>query len=131
MIRPRAGNFFYNKEEHIQILKSINVCKKLPVDGVVFGILKLNNILDIKEISKIAKHAFPLKVVIHKAIDQTPDILIALRQLLEIDEITTILTSGGKANAAEGAVILKEMIAIAGDAVEIMAQGDISPRNFK
>ena len=131
MIRPRPGNFSYNQEEHGQMLKSIDMCKRLRVEGVVFGALKADNTLDIKAISELSKYAFPLKVVIHKAIDQTPDIFVALHQLLKIEEITTILTSGGKANAAEGSAILKEMIGIAGAKIQIMAQGDISPSNFE
>lgn len=131
MIRPRPGNFLYNQEEHIQMLKSIDMCKKLPVEGVVFGVLKADNTMDLKAISELAKYAFPLKVVIHKAIDETPDIFAALHQLLKIDEITTILTSGGKANAEAGSATLKEMIGIAGTKIQIMAQGDISPSNFE
>ncbi|MDN3593445.1 copper homeostasis protein CutC [Zunongwangia endophytica] len=130
MIRPRSGDFLYSDSELKCIAAGIESCKKIGVDGVVFGILKADKTLDLEAISKFAKLAFPLKVVIHKAIDETPDILIALKQLLQIPEISTVLTSGGKLNAREGADMLKKMMTLVGDRIEIMAQGDISPANF-
>lgn len=131
MIRPRAGDFYYAQQELDTMEKSIDLCKELNVEGVVFGVLKIDNTLDTAAIAKLTKRAFPLNVVIHKAIDATPDILVALHQLLELDGITTILTSGGKVNASEGATTLKELIRIASDKIEIMAQGDISSANFE
>ncbi|WP_051621324.1 copper homeostasis protein CutC [Leeuwenhoekiella sp. MAR_2009_132] len=131
MIRPRAGGFNYTQEELDVMLSSIDECKELQVEGVVFGVLKADNTLDTAAIKTLTKRAYPLKVVIHKAIDETPDIFKALQKLLKIKGITTILTSGGKPNATEGATILKELIRIAGSQIEIMAQGEITSMNFE
>ena len=130
MIRPRAGDFCYSEEELRQMRESINICKEIGVDGVVFGILKKDNTLNIEAIESLSKESYPLNVVIHKAIDSTPEIMEALMQLLKIREIRTILTSGGKPNAFEGADILKKMQQLAGDDIEIMAQGSIARINF-
>ncbi|MCG9972140.1 copper homeostasis protein CutC [Christiangramia crocea] len=130
MIRPRAGDFCYSEDELTQMRESINLCKKIGVEGVVFGILNKDNTLNIEAIKSLAKEAYPLKVVIHKAIDSTPDTVESLKQLLNIKEISTILTSGGKSNAFEGADILKKMVQLAGDEIEILAQGHITPNNL-
>ncbi|TBW28634.1 copper homeostasis protein CutC [Gramella sp. KN1008] len=130
MIRPRAGDFCYSQDELAQMRESIRLCKKIGVEGVVFGILNMDNTLNVEVIKSLAKESYPLKVVIHKAIDSTPDPVASLKQLLEIEEITTVLTSGGKDDAFEGADILKEMIQLAGDEIEILAQGHITRNNF-
>lgn len=130
MIRPRAGDFCYNEEELRQMKENINICKEIGVDGVVFGILKKDNTLNIEAIESLSKESYPLNVVIHKAIDSTPEIMEALMQLFKIREIRTILTSGGKSNAFEGADILKKMQELAGEDIEIMVQGGITRINF-
>ena len=130
MIRPREGDFCYDKAELKQMKKSINICKEIGVDGVVFGISNRDNSLNIEAIEALSKESYPLNVVIHKAIDRTPDPLESLRQLLKIKQIRTILTSGGKPNAFEGADILKKMLRLAGKEIEIMAQGGITRFNF-
>lgn len=130
MIRPREGDFCYNEDEIKEMRQSIRMCKEIGVDGVVFGVLNRDNTLNIETIELLAKESYPLHVVIHKAIDSTPDTLEALKQLLQIKEIGTILTSGGKANAREGADVLKKMVQLAGDDIEILAQGHITTHNF-
>src|SRR5690606_31490145 len=102
MIRPRGGNFIYSKAELAEMRNSIEFCKKAGVEAVVFGILKEDNSLDLEAISELAALAQPLKVVVHKAIDLTPDPLEAAKELCRIGKIDTILTSGGKPTAFEG-----------------------------
>lgn len=131
MIRPRGGDFIYTEEELLEMQAQIQHCKKIGVDAVVFGVLKRDHTLDLENISKLASLAQPLKVVIHKAIDETPDILKATKDLSEIKEIDTILSSGGKATAVEGKGVLREMSEIAKDRLQIMPAGDVSNQNLE
>src|ERR1043165_4238131 len=39
LVRPRAGNFFYSREEFRIMKDQIALCMKLNVDGVVTGML--------------------------------------------------------------------------------------------
>lgn len=130
MIRPRAGDFNYNQEEFQQMLESIELCKELGVEGVVFGVLKEDLTLDIPVITKLANAAYSLKVVVHKAIDETKSPVDSLKELLKIKKIDTVLTSGGKENAYDGAENLRKMIALSANEIEIMAQGHITTVNF-
>lgn len=131
MIRPRAGDFIYSEEEIRKMIKSIEFCKSLEMEGVVFGALHEDKTLDLNLISKLAKIAKPLKVTIHKAIDETEDILKAVKDLSHIAEIDTILTSGGADTAEEGAFQIKQMIGISQNRLEIMPAGKITPANLK
>lgn len=130
MIRPRAGNFLYSEKEITQMKRAIITCKKLGVEGIVFGVLKLDKTLDIDVISMLTNLAFPLNVVIHKAIDDTPDLLKALEELTVIKGISTILTSGGAKTASEGRGVLKEMIKTSPLNIEIMPAGKITFENL-
>lgn len=131
MIRPRAGNFIFSENELAEMKLSIIICKNTGVEGVVFGVLKKDNTLDIDAITMLTNLAFPLKVVIHKAIDDTPDLLKALKELSLIKGISTVLTSGGASNVFEGEEILKKMIKICPKEIEIMPAGKITDINLK
>jgi copper homeostasis protein len=131
MIRPRGGDFCYSDSEIESMQSQIETCKNLHVEAVVFGISKADKTLNIESIKKLAKKAYPLKVVIHKAIDETPDIVQACKDLILTEQITTILTSGGKETAIEGLTILKSLIDLAGDKIEIMPAGKITGNNIE
>lgn len=131
MIRPRGGDFVYTEEELQEMRASIEFCKSAGVEAVVFGILDKENQLDLPRISELARLAQPLKVVIHKAIDLTPDPLEAAKQLCRIEEIDTILTSGGQPTAFEGREVLQRMIDSCGEKLEIMPGGKVSHSNLK
>src|SRR6187549_700343 len=73
MIRPRGGDFLYSIEEYHAMRKDIDACKKLSVDGVVFGILRPDGTIDKERCKKLVAHARPLKVTCHRAFDMTND----------------------------------------------------------
>tara|TARA_Y100000815_G_scaffold56779_1_gene46047 strand:+ start:2732 stop:3364 length:633 start_codon:yes stop_codon:yes gene_type:complete len=126
MIRPREGDFCYSNADFSIMQADIEFCKKIKVDGVVFGASHPDKTLDIAAIRMLAQWAYPLKVTIHKAIDDTPDILKAVKDLIHIPEITGILSSGGAKTAPEGSKTLLNMLKIAGDDIEIVAAGKIT-----
>ena len=130
MIRPRNGNFVYNEDELEHMKNCIKEFKNLGVEGVVFGVLDEKSALNIEAIEMLTEAAKPLKVVIHKAIDATPDLKEALRKLLKIKGIDTILTSGGKDNAFDGESNLLQLMRIADDKLEIMPAGKITQFNL-
>lgn len=130
MIRPRAGNFVYSESELNEMKASILFCKNVGVEGVVFGVLKTDNTLDIEAITMLTHLALPLKVVIHKAIDYTPDLLESLTKLLLIKGVSTILTSGGATTAIEGKKNLIEMIKTSSNKIEVMPAGKITEANL-
>ena len=131
MVRPRCGNFIYNTLELRTMKQSIDICKSLGVMGIVLGILDEHNNIDIKNTMKLVEHAAPLDVTFHKAIDDTNDLIKAVKDLKKIKGITRILTSGGKPTALEGADQINEMIKAAGNTCKILAAGRITDKNLK
>ncbi|MCM8570374.1 copper homeostasis protein CutC [Gramella jeungdoensis] len=130
MIRPRGGDFIYSASEIKQMIASINFCKEIGVEGVIFGLLTYNKKLDLERIRLLTNIAAPLKVGIHKAIDHTGNPLENLEELLKIPGITSVLTSGGATTALEGKEVIKKMLQISANKLEIIPAGKISETNL-
>ena len=129
MIRPRGGDFVYSPKE-IEIMKDdIKLIKTTGAEGVVFGVLDRSNHIDIVVTRELVELARPLKVTFHKAIDEVGDLVQGVRVLKEIG-VDSILTSGGKITALEGASLINAMIKAASGEVEIIAAGRITDENI-
>jgi copper homeostasis protein len=130
LIRPRAGDFFYNESE-IEVMKEdILFCVDNQIDGVVFGILNREQKVDEKLTSDLMKTAGFMDVTFHKAFDEIANQLEALDTLRELG-VQRILTSGGKGKAYENIKQLEVLIDEAADEVVIMPGGGIRPENVK
>jgi copper homeostasis protein len=130
MIRPRDGNHEYSSDELEQMIKDIRRCKELGAAGVVIGAVHPNGKVDKEATSRLAAEASPMKVIFHKAIDNTPDILEAVLEIRSLPGVTGILSSGGAQTAEEGLETLKKMLALAGPDLEIIAAGKITKENL-
>ena len=130
MIRPRPGNFIYSHNEIKTMEQDIDLCKKLNVPEVVIGILTGSGNIDTIITKRLASQAFAMAITFHKAIDQTQDILYELDQLSGIQEISSILTSGGKKTAIKGQNMLRKMIDQYGKRFTIIAAGSVTHENF-
>ena len=130
MIRPRAGDFVYSREEIVQMKKDIDFCRSVGVEGVVFGVCTAQKTLDIEKISELARHSSPLKVTIHKAIDSCSDPVNELVLLKNMANIHAVLTSGKEATALEGSVLLRSLVTLAGDDIEVIACGKVTDKNL-
>ncbi|SHG24506.1 copper homeostasis protein [Salegentibacter echinorum] len=131
MIRPRGGDFQYSAAELTQMRESIEFCKEIGVDGVVFGFLQDDKRIDLSVLIELAKIAKPLQVIFHKAIDETPNILESVTILKETGLVDGILSSGGCATALEGASALREMLKRTGEELEIICAGKITTANLQ
>ena len=131
MVRPHSNSFNYNDDDLIQMKETIEFCKNQKFDGVVFGCLDDDNELDLNKIKYLADFAKPLNVIIHKAIDLTSSPVNSLMNLLEIDNVNGVLSSGGFETAELGTEVLKKMINISPNEFEIISAGKITNQNFK
>jgi len=129
LIRPRGGNFVYSTEE-VEVMKyDIELCKKIGVQGVVLGVLKENNSIDIELTKILVKIAHPMEVTFHKAIDETSNIIQEFEKLSKL-RIYRVLTSGGKDTAFEGYSTINKMIRIGRNNIKILAAGKITKSNL-
>ncbi|MCF8244378.1 MAG: copper homeostasis protein CutC [Saprospiraceae bacterium] len=130
MVRPRGGDFVYTDTEIEAMKNDIQYFKSVGVAGVVFGILDENGGVDIARTRELSELAKPLLVTFHKAIDDTPDPVVAIEHLTQIPDIQRVLTSGGKSTAMEGSEILRKMRAVAEGKIKIIAAGKVTKENL-
>jgi copper homeostasis protein len=130
MIRPREGDFVYSDEEFNTMLESIKICKSLGVSGVVSGILREDNTLDLDRLNILAGLANPLPVTVHKCIDLVPDIFDAIEALNQIPGVQSILSSGQADTAEHGAELLKRMLQACGEKLRLIVAGKVTQENL-
>ena len=128
LVRPRAGDFFYTKEEFEIIKNDVIWCRDNGMDGVVVGCLDENNELDALKMKELARLAYPMEVVCHKAFDRTPTPSVSLDKLISWG-YDRVLTSGGAKNVVEGTVELARLVKQAEGKIEILAGGGVRSEN--
>ena len=130
MIRPRGGGFCYTEAEMAVILRDTEWAVEHGADGIVFGILTEDGSIDMDRCRQVLELTWDRETVFHRAFDVTPDPLEALEQLIELG-FTRVLTSGQEKSVAEGAVLIKKLIAQARNRIEILPGGGIRPHNVR
>lgn len=129
IIRPRAGNFVYTNNEFEQMCDDVLRCKQLGFKGIVTGILKEDNTIDIERTKQIIEIAHPLAVTFHKAFDVVENSTQAIQQLINIG-CKRVLTSGKQRTAIEGKPLLQALHQEFSNEITIVVAGSIRSNNL-
>ncbi len=127
-IRPRTGNFIYDRHDVAVMLGDINDAKSAGAPGVVFGALTADGRVDRAIMAELIAAARPMTVGFHRAFDQVTDQNEALETLIDLG-MAVVLTSGGAASALDGAPRLRQLVDQARGRIDILAGGGITPAN--
>jgi len=130
MIRPRGGDFIYSPEEFITMKKDIQMAKQLGANGIALGILLPDGRIDKIRTKELIESAKPLKTTFHRAFDMCINPIEALEDIIQCGA-HTLLTSGQKKQAIDGAELIKELIQKAGNRIEIMPGSGINEHNIQ
>ena len=130
MIRPRSGNFVYNEKEIYQMEEEISFCKTNGVKEVVFGVLDTQNRIDMDLVKRLTNISYPMRVTFHKAIDCSDNIKEAFEQLIKCKAVTSVLTSGKGKFVLENRTLIKEIIQLYKDKINIILAGGITNDNL-
>jgi len=130
MIRPRSGNFVYNKKEIYQMEEEISFCKTNGVKEVVFGVLDTQNRIDMDLVKRLTNISYPMRVTFHKAIDCSDNIKEGFEQLIKCKAVTSVLTSGKGKFVLENRTLIKEIIQLYKDKINIILAGGITNDNL-
>jgi copper homeostasis protein len=130
IIRPRGGDFLYNKDEFEIMKNDIKLCKELGCDGIVMGLLNMDGTIDMTRTSELIDLAYPLDVTFHRAFDRCKDPFVALEELIEIG-CQRILTSGQKPTVSDGIDLIAELNEKAEDRIIIMPGSGVRKENIK
>lgn len=107
IIRPRGGDFLYNKDEFEIMCNDVKLCKEMGCDGVVIGLLNMDGTIDVVRTAELVELAYPLEVTFHRAFDRCKDPFEALEQLIETG-CQRILTSGQQPSVHSSQSIVNE-----------------------
>ena len=129
IIRPRGGNFLYNKAELRQMIESIKFCKNIGCHGVVFGILDKKNKINIKMCKKLKTFCGNMSTTFHRAFDEIADPFDALESIINL-KFDRILTSGQKKNAKEGIKLITQLAERSKNRISIMPGSGIRSSNI-
>jgi len=128
IIRPRAGNYLYDKYEFAIMKRDIELCKELQCDGISVGIQNEDGTIDVDRFKRIVEWAYPMGVTSNRVFDAAPDPYKALEQLIEIG-CERVLTSGQRSGAPLGMALLKELVAQADGRIIIMPGAGVRASN--
>jgi len=128
LIRPRSGDFNYSDAEFKIIKNDIELCKKLGCSGIVSGVLKTDNSIDVLRTQELVELAKPLPFVFHRAFDLGPDPISALNELMEIG-VHRVLTSGQESTALKGLELIQKLKSQAKNRITILPGGGINLEN--
>ena len=128
MVRPRGGTFVYSRDEAEVMARDIQAMAQAGAHGVVFGALTPDGRIDLALMRRLVELARPLPITCHKAIDAARDLPDALDALLALG-VDRVLTSGGAPTAAEGAAAIAALVRQSGDALVVMAGGNVRADN--
>lgn len=129
LIRPRSGDFVYSDAEMRVMIRDIEMCRKLGVNGVVFGALTPEGEIDIEACQRMAEAAGDLHKTFHRAFDMCCNPRKATEDIIELG-CDRILTSGQAGSATEGAGLIGVLQRDFPDIIFIAA-GGVTPENVR
>lgn len=130
MLRPHSNSFKYDEDDLKKMEETINFCKKIKIDGVVFGSLDDENEIDFDILKYMSKISKPLKLIFHKAIDFTPDFGKSFKSLIDSKLVDGVLTTGGKEKAIDNLELLSKISLTIPKDFEFIACGKITYENY-
>lgn len=128
MIRPRSGGFLLKHGDVPVMMEQIRRTLGAGAAGIVIGALLPDRQLDQPALAAFRAAARDGAIVLHRAIDLTPDPVTAVEQVAALG-FDGILSSGGARSAVEGATTLTRMVQAARGRITIMAGAGVTPEN--
>ncbi|MDR2601724.1 MAG: copper homeostasis protein CutC [Spirochaetaceae bacterium] len=129
MLRPRGGDFCYNKAEIETMLEDARILTDEGSDYIVYGALFADGRIN-EDLCRQISAECGVPCVFHMAFDETPDWKTSLDLLVKLN-FARVLTKGCAASAQEGAGVLREMIAYSGNRIQILPGGGVRSNNVR
>ncbi len=120
LMRPRAGDFLYTKEEIAMMAAQIEALGQAGADGFVIGCLDAQGALDREAMAPLIAAARGKGLTLHRCIDVSAD---PVKTYLDAGAmgIDTVLTSGAAGSCRQGMDTIKALFPLEGPRVLIGA----------
>lgn len=127
LIRPRGGDFLYDRAEVDSMIHDILLAKQYGADGIVIGALKADGSIDMETCRQLVTAAQGMQITFHRAFDMCNDPLRAIQEIRDLG-CQRLLTSGQAPSALLGLPLLQQLIAMQTD-VTIMPGCGVKSNN--
>lgn len=128
MIRPRAGDYVLQDGDVAFMIAEIAFALNAGAAGIVIGAQMPDGTLDRDALAVFRDVVRDAKIVLHRAIDLTPDPVAATETACTLG-YDHILSSGGAPTAPEGVATLARMVKQANGRLSVMAGSGVGPAN--
>ena len=122
LIRPRPGDFVYDRDEVATMVRDIERARDGGVAGVVVRALTASGSVDHEIVAALRDAAGDRQVTFHRAIDVVSDPRRDVARLAEAG-VARVLTSGGAARVRDGLAVIRDL---ARERIEVMAGGGLT-----
>ena len=111
LMRPRPGDFLYDREELDLMVHQISALKNAGADGFVIGCLTPEGDLDMDAMKPLVNACGSCGITLHRCIDVSRVPVDTYRQASSLG-IDTVLTSGAAASCKAGQAVIAQLISL-------------------
>ena len=119
LIRPRAGDFYYNAAEVTVMQADIDMAVQVGLAGISVGALRRDGQLDVAVLKSLIARAPDMGLTLNRAFDLVPDISEAIDIAVDLG-FSRIMTSGGAGQAHQAIDNLKRIVDLARGRISVM-----------
>lgn len=130
MVRPRAGDFCYSAREQATMYTSIEMAKKMDLQGVVIGALTPESKVDKPLITNLVARCQGMEVTFHRAYDVCSEHRDVVQFLID-SGVNRLLTSGRASTAMAGSEHIGSLVSSYGKDICILAGSGLSAANVQ
>lgn len=128
MVRFEYDSFEYTHQQFLKLLEYIEAVKSLGINGIVFGSLTNEGIVDEEQLEAIIEAAGSLDITFHRAIDEVDENYLTNFNLIN-GKVTTVLSSGGTDNQLVDN--LSNLNSVSGCTTRLLIGGGINANNYQ
>lgn len=130
MVRPRGGDFLYERGEFATMLRDVVTLRAHGADGIVSGVATAAGALDRDRLRELRLATGAAPFTCHRVFDLCADARAALDLLIELG-VPRVLTSGQAASAPDGAAAIRRLVTQAADRIMVMAGAGVRDTNVR
>ncbi len=129
MVRPRGGDFRYARDDIGAMVTELRRLREIGAQGAVVGALTATGDVDRDAMARCRDAAgTDMQLTFHRAFDDARDPFEALETLIALG-FARLLTSGQRATAWDGRVLVAELVQQAAGRIVVMAGGKVTAEN--
>ncbi|MCM3629713.1 copper homeostasis protein CutC [Paenibacillus glycanilyticus] len=131
IVRPHNRSYMYDSFDIRAMVHDIREIRSLGAAGVVIGSLSPDGRIDKEILAPVLEAAQGMNITFNRAFDDAKDLDEALEDVLQLNGVNRLLTSGGQASALDASAKIKQLAnRLEGTPVILMAGSGLMPEGI-